>query len=148
MSMAHSIEARVPLLDHTLVELAATIPPELKLRGRTTKYVFKQALAGILPAAILHRPKRGFAAPLGAWFRHDLAGFVRDLLLSDTSRRRGIFETSYIERLLDRHAQGRPLDLAIWTLISFELWCRTFLDRRATTRLEPTPSPLVAAAAV
>ena len=147
MSMAHSIEARVPLLDHTLVELAATIPPELKLRGRTTKYVFKQALAGILPAAILHRPKRGFAVPLGAWFRHDLAGFVRDLLLSDTSRRRGIFETSYIERLLDRHAQGRPLDLAIWTLISFELWCRTFLDRRATTRLEPTPSPLVAAAA-
>src|SRR5207248_9304014 len=79
MSMAHSIEARVPLLDHTLVELAATIPPELKLRGRTTKYVFKQALAGRLPEAILHRPKRGFAVPLGAWFRHGLAGFVRDL---------------------------------------------------------------------
>jgi len=148
MSMAHSIEARVPLLDHTLVELAATIPPELKLRGRTTKYIFKQALAGILPEAILHRPKRGFAVPLGAWFRHDLAGFVRDLLLSDTSRRRGIFEPSSIERLLDRQAQGRPLDLAIWTLISFELWCRTFLDGRAAPRVEPTPAHLVAAAAV
>ncbi len=148
MSMAHSIEARVPLLDHTLVELAATIPPELKLRGRTTKYVFKQALAGILPEAILHRPKRGFAVPLGAWFRHDLAGFVRDLLLSETSRRRGIFDTAGIERLLDRHAKGRPLDLAIWTLISFELWCRTFLDGRAAPRIEPTPAHLVAAAAV
>jgi len=145
MSMAHSIEARVPLLDHTLVELAATIPPELKLRDRTTKYIFKRALQGLLPDAILHRHKRGFAIPLGAWFRGGLAGFARELLLSETSRRRGVFDTRHIEDLLQRHARGRPLDLAIWTLISFEMWCRTFLDARAT-RVIPreTPSPATA----
>jgi asparagine synthase (glutamine-hydrolysing) len=130
MSMAHSIEARVPLLDHKLVEFAASIPPELKLRNGTTKYIFKRALRGILPDTIIDRPKRGFAVPLGRWFRGQLGSFLRDLLLSDTARRRGIFNTDYIRRLITRHEQGRPLDLQLWTLISFELWCRTFLDRR------------------
>ena len=128
MSMAHSIEARVPLLDHKLVEFAATIPPELQLRNGTRKYVFKRALEGILPAEILDRPKRGFAIPLGAWFRGELAPYVTDLLLGRRSRERGIFNTGYLEQLLRWHARGRPLDLHLWTLISFELWCRIFLD--------------------
>src|SRR4029079_16340609 len=68
MSMAHSLEARVPLLDHELVEFAATIPPELQLRHGTKKYLFKRALRGILPDAIIDRPKQGFAVPLGRWF--------------------------------------------------------------------------------
>jgi asparagine synthase (glutamine-hydrolysing) len=131
MSMAHSIEARVPLLDHKIVEFSATIPPELKLRGSTTKYIFKRALRGILPDEIIGRPKRGFAIPLGRWFRGRLGNFLRDLLLSDTCRRRGIFNHDYIERLIKRHENGRELDLHLWTLISFELWCRTFLDSRA-----------------
>jgi asparagine synthase (glutamine-hydrolysing) len=129
MSMAHSIEARVPLLDHVLVELAARVPPELQLRGDTTKYIFKRALEGIVPDAILRRPKRGFAVPLGTWFRGQLGALVRELLLSDTSRRRGYFDPAYIETLLRLHQAGRPLDLELWTLISFELWCRTFLDQ-------------------
>jgi asparagine synthase (glutamine-hydrolysing) len=129
MSMAHSIEARVPLLDHRLVELAARIPPELHLKGGRTKHVFKRALEGRLPAAILDRPKRGFAVPLGSWFRGGLGTFTRELLLSETSRQRGIFEPSYIEELLRLHDRGRPLDLQLWTLVSFELWCRRFLDR-------------------
>ena len=134
MSMAHSIEARVPLLDHKLVEFAATIPPELNLRGGTTKYVFKQAMRGILPDAIIDRPKHGFAVPLGHWFRGRLGSFVRELLLSERSRRRGIFNAAYIERLVRRLELGRELDFHVWTLISFELWCRTFLDERVGVR--------------
>src|SRR6266851_4538587 len=134
MSMAHSIEARVPLLDHVLLEFAATIPPELQLRGGTTKYLFKRAMRGVLPDAILDRPKHGFAVPLGRWFRGQLGPFVRDLLLSETSRRRGIFNPAYIEHLLVQLGRGRQLDFQLWTLISFELWCRTFLDGTPATR--------------
>ena len=128
MSMAHSIEARVPLVDHKLVEFAATIPPELKLKNGVTKYIFKQAMRGILPDEIIDRRKQGFAVPLGRWFRGKLGSFVRDLVLSDTSKRRGIVNPAYVENLLHLHERGRNLDLQLWTLISFELWCRTFLD--------------------
>ncbi|MBI4475299.1 MAG: 7-cyano-7-deazaguanine synthase, partial [Acidobacteria bacterium] len=128
MSMAHSIEARVPLLDHKLVEFAATIPANLKLKGGATKYIFKRALQGILPDGILYRPKRGFAIPLSRWFRGELSSFARELLLSTTSQQRGIFNKSYIERLLVLNDRGRDMDLQLWTLITFELWCRRFMD--------------------
>jgi asparagine synthase (glutamine-hydrolysing) len=134
MSMAHSIEARVPLLDHKLVEFAATIPPELKLKGVTTKYIFKKAMEGILPNEILYRPKRGFAIPLGRWFRGQLSSFVRDLLLSRRSIERGIFRRAYLERLIEMNDRGRPMDLQLWTLITFELWCRRFIDESAFCR--------------
>ncbi len=130
MSMAHSIEARVPLLDHKVVEFAATIPPELQIHRGVTKHVFKRAMHGLLPDAILSRPKHGFAVPLGRWFRGRLGGFLRDLLLSETSRRRGVLNPAYVERLIARHEKGRELDFPLWTLISFELWCRRFLDAR------------------
>jgi len=129
MTMAHSIEARPPLLDHRLVEFAATIPAHLRLRDGTTKYLLKRAMRGILPDEIIDRPKQGFAVPLAQWFRGPLAGFARDVLLSDTCRQRGFLNTSYIERLLQLHQRGRDLDLQIWTTLSFELWCRQFLDR-------------------
>jgi asparagine synthase (glutamine-hydrolysing) len=128
MSMAHSIEAREPLLDHKLVEFAATIPSELKLRAGVTKHVFKQAMRGILPEPIIDRPKQGFAVPLEHWFRGQLSTFVRDLLLSTRSRQRGIFNINHIEKLLKIHENGRRRDTELWLLISFELWCRTFLD--------------------
>jgi asparagine synthase (glutamine-hydrolysing) len=130
MSMAHSIEVRPPLLDHKLVEFAATIPAGLRLRRGTTKYIFRRALRGIVPDAVIDRPKRGFAIPLGRWFRGQLREFVRDLLLSETSRSRRIFQPGYIEALVRRPDRGfeTDLDLELWTLISFELWCRTFLD--------------------
>ncbi len=128
MSMAHSLEARVPLLDHRLVELAARIPPGLRLRGEVRKYLFKQAVAADLPEDIIGQKKQGFAVPLGRWFRGRLSSFVRDLLLSETSRRRGILNPAYIESLLHRHQEGAPLDLPLWTLVSLELWCRRFLD--------------------
>lgn len=128
--MAHSIEVRVPLLDHKLVEFAATIPPDLLLRGGRRKHIFKLAMEGILPGEILNRSKQGFAIPLARWFRGRLGNYVREILLSDRSRRRGIFNTQYIEQVLARHMRGRDLDLQLWTLLSFELWCRTFLDER------------------
>jgi len=131
MSMAHSIETRVPLLDHKLVEFAATIPPEMNLRGGTTKYVLKRAMKGILPERIINRPKKGFAVPLGYWFRGKLGSYVRDLLLGESARRRGFFNAPYIEDLVAQHERGRNLDLQLWTLISFELWARVFLDREA-----------------
>jgi asparagine synthase (glutamine-hydrolysing) len=139
MSMAHSLEARVPLLDHVLAEFAATIPPDLRLRRGRTKHIFKRALEQTLPAEILHRPKRGFAVPLGSWFRGQLNSFLRDLLLSTRCRERGILDTGHIAHLLDRHDRGRELDLHLWTLISFELWCRRFLD-------EPQGRPVSAGA--
>jgi asparagine synthase (glutamine-hydrolysing) len=128
MSMAHSLEVRPPLLDHKLVEFAATIPPELQLRGSTRKYIFKRALRGLLPDEIIDRPKRGFAIPLGRWFRGKLEGFVRDLLLSPTALQRGIFRPDYIEHLLALHKKGKELHGQLWTLISFEMWARTYLD--------------------
>ena len=128
MSMAHSIETRVPLLDHKLVEFAATIPPELNLNRDTTKYVLKQAMRGILPDAIIDRPKRGFAVPLQWWFRGRLGPYAKELLLGDRGRRRGFFNIRYVERVVDRHDKGHNLDLQLWALISFELWARTFID--------------------
>jgi asparagine synthase (glutamine-hydrolysing) len=137
MTMAHSLEARPPLLDHQLVEFAATIPARFRLRDGTTKYLFKQALRGILPDAIIDRQKHGFAVPLAKWFRGDLSAFARDLLLSSTCRQRGFFDTRHIERLLALNARGRDLDLQLWTILSFELWCQRFLD--ATPRAQPAP---------
>ena len=129
MSMAHSIEARVPLLDHKLVEFAATIPPELQMRNGTTKYILKRAVRGLLPADIVDRPKHGFAVPLDYWFRGRLGPYIRELVLGERSRQRGYFDQRYLEHLIGRHERGRNLDLQLWTLISFELWARTFLDR-------------------
>ena len=138
MTMAHSIEARPPLLDHRLVEFAAKIPSELRLRGTTTKYLLKQAMRGVLPDDIIDRRKQGFAVPLARWFRGDLRAFARDILLSDTCRNRGIFDVSYLERMLRMNQRGRDLDLHLWTILSFEMWCRRFVDA-------PLEAPKVAA---
>ena len=132
MTMAHSLEARPPLLDHRLVEFAATIPARFRLRDGTTKYLFKQAMREILPDAIIDRKKQGFAVPLSRWFRGELAGFARDVLLSNTCRQRGILDTHFVERLLRLNSRGRDLDLQLWTALSFEMWCRRFLDSSDT----------------
>ncbi len=133
MSMAHSLEARVPLLDHRLVEFAASVPPQLNMRGGTTKYLFRRALEDRVPAAVLRRPKHGFAVPLARWLRGGLASCMDEILLSDTTRRRGILEPSFVAEVIARHRRGQELDLHLWSMISFELWCRVFLDRSAKT---------------
>ena len=129
MTMAHSIEARPPLIDHRIVEFAARVPARLRLRNGSTKHLFKQAMRGVLPDHIIDRPKHGFAVPLAHWLRTDLAAFARDILLSPTAQQRGLFNVPQVERLLQLNARGRNLDLQLWTILSLELWCRRFLDR-------------------
>ncbi len=141
MSMAHSLEAREPLLDHKLLEFAATIPPQMQMRNGSGKYVFKQAMRGVLPDRVIDRAKQGFGVPLGHWFRGRLSGFIRDLLLSGRALRRGIFNQAYVLKLIERHEAGHDLGLHLWTLISFELWCRTFLEgRKARPKSRPARS--------
>ena len=85
-------------------------------------------MRGILPDSIIDRQKHGFAVPLARWFRGELEGFARDVLLSGTCRERGIFDTRSVEHLFQLHSRGRDSDLQLWTMLSFELWCRRFLD--------------------
>ncbi len=134
MSMAHSLETRVPLLDHKLVEFAATIPPEYQIHGGVAKSILKRAMHGVLPESIINRPKRGFAVPLGYWFRGKLGSYAQDLLLGSRTRQRGMFQPQAIENLLKQNQRGREYDLHLWTLMSFELWARTFLDQNVASR--------------
>ena len=99
---------------------------------QATPKVFK--LDKTMIAEVIDRPKRGFAVPLASWFRGELEGFARELLLSRRCRERNIFNHAYVERVLDLHRGGRPLDFQLWTLISFEMWCRTFVDTRTQPR--------------
>ena len=129
MSMAASIECRAPLVDHELVELASRMPSSLKVRGLKLKYVLKKALAPWLPHEILHRKKRGFGAPVGAWLRNDLRRLTDDLLSEDQVRRRGLFQWPAIQRLLKDHQnQLRDYTDHIFGLLVLETWCRAYLD--------------------
>jgi asparagine synthase (glutamine-hydrolysing) len=139
MSMAHSIESRVPLLDNQVVDFAARLPSELKIRSGRRKHVLKEAAAGLLPAEILNRRKQGFAVPVGAWFRGNLRELFSDVLLSPRARQRGYFEPRFIERLVREHVSGRrEHTLRLWALVVFELWHRQYLDSRTQrTAAEP-----------
>jgi asparagine synthase (glutamine-hydrolysing) len=128
MTMAHSLEARPPLLDHKIVEFAARVPAQMQIRNSATKYLFKEAVSAFVPSGVLTRPKQGFAIPLGSWFRGPWTSFARDILLSQRSRERGIFNPKYLERLISINEGGRNLDRELWTLVCFEQWCQLFLD--------------------
>lgn len=129
MSMAHSLEVRVPLLDHRLVEFAATMPPEFKLRRWTTKYILKKRMARYLPPEVVYRKKQGFVPPLRKWFRNELKEMARDVLLSTKARSRGFFVPAQIERLLNEHQSGaREFHYQIWALLVLELWCENYMD--------------------
>ena len=126
-SMACSLEVRVPLLDHRVVELASSLPMHLKLRRVTTKYVLKRALAGVLPRDILERPKKGFGIPLGRWFRGELAPMLRDVCAPEVIRRAGLFRPEAVGRLLAEHAEGRhDHRKKLYTLLAFQLWASRY----------------------
>jgi asparagine synthase (glutamine-hydrolysing) len=126
-SMACSLEVRVPFLDHQLVELATSLPMDLKLRRLTTKYVLKRALAGVLPRDILERPKKGFGVPLGRWFRRELAPMLRDACAPDVIRRAGLFRPEAVGQLLAEHAEGRrDHRKKLYTLLAFQLWASRY----------------------
>ncbi len=136
MSMAVSLESRVPLLDHRLMEFLATVPSTFKLRNGRGKYLLQRAMAQDLPGEILTRRKMGFGVPLGAWFRRELRDMARDVLLGAPARERGLFRPSEVESLLATHDSGRrDCSARLWSLICFELWMRQWADRGpATTR--------------
>ena len=126
MSMAHSIEARVPLLDHRLVEFAAALPARFTLRRGAGKYLFKRALQGLVPDPILTRPKKGFSVPLTYWFREGLDEFLGDHLLGPGALSRDLIAKSSVERLftLFRRTGRRGYLEQLWTLLVLELWRR------------------------
>ncbi|MGE3465557.1 MAG: asparagine synthase (glutamine-hydrolyzing) [Pyrinomonadaceae bacterium] len=128
MSMAASIESRVPFLDHKLVEFAARMPRELKLRGGTTKWILREAMKGILPSAILDRPKMGFPVPVGAWFRGEFKHIVDEYVLGARAMDRGLFDGDFVRLLVAEHNAGIDHDERIWSLVNFEIWQRRFID--------------------
>ncbi|MBX7221820.1 MAG: asparagine synthase (glutamine-hydrolyzing) [Blastocatellia bacterium] len=130
-SMAASVEVRVPFLDHTLVELSAQMPADLKLHGTTRKYILKKCLQDLLPKNILYRKKAGFSAPVRAWLRRDLREMVDDLLSETTLKRRGLFNPTEVRRLIEAQRQGREDNaLKIYQLLTLELWLQTFVDKK------------------
>ena len=144
MSMAASVESRVPFLDHKLVEFAARLPNSWKLSGWTTKRILREAMKGILPDAILTRPKMGFPVPFSAWTRGPWNDVARDVLLDRRSLERGIIDGAAVETLLDDHAEGRTEGGdRIWSLLNLELWYRTFIDKQGVQSLS-APLPLAA----
>jgi asparagine synthase (glutamine-hydrolysing) len=138
MSMAASIESRVPFLDHRLVEFAATMPSSLKLSGFTTKRVLRAAARDLLPSSVLNRPKMGFPVPFGAWTRAAWHEPVRDVLLDRRTRERGLLDPVAVTRVLDEHRAGRGSHGdTIWALLNLELWYRTWIDREGVQHLAP-----------
>lgn len=130
MTMAMSLECRAPFMDHELVELAARMPADLKVRGFTMKYVLKKAVQPWLPAEILNRKKRGFGAPMGAWLRRDLKLLVQETLSERQVKKRGLFQWPVVKQLIQKHdsKQGDYTDHLL-ALINLELWFRQFMDQ-------------------
>jgi len=128
-TMAHSLEARSPFLDHEFMEFAARIPAEMKLRGMTAKYILKKAFRSRLPDAVISRGKQGFAVPLDHWFRGELKEMAFDILLSQRAAERAYFRQEMIRKILDEHVSGRwNWQNHIWNLLMLELWHRMFID--------------------
>ena len=130
MTMASSIEARVPFLDHKLVEFAFSVPSNLKVKGLSLKYLVRQSMKGLLTDEIIDREKHGFGVPIREWFKSDFIRESADEFLSESSiKHRGFFEAGYIKRLMDEHSRGKADNShKIWTIMILEIWCRRFLD--------------------
>ncbi|HAF12574.1 MAG TPA: asparagine synthase (glutamine-hydrolyzing) [Blastocatellia bacterium] len=128
-TMAVSLEARSPFLDHKVIEFAASLPEKFKLRGLTTKYLLKRILKKILPAENLDRRKMGFGVPVGHWLRGKLQPFLRETLLSEKALKRGLFKPEAVKQLVELHTRGeRDYSHQLWTLLMLELWFERFID--------------------
>jgi asparagine synthase (glutamine-hydrolysing) len=128
-SMANSLEARSPFLDHKVIEFAASLPEQIKLRGTETKYLLKKVASRIVPREVLYRKKMGFGVPLTHWFRNDLKDYLREVLLSDKAQKRGLIKSEIVSRMVQQHTAGeRDYVSQLWTLLMLELWYRQFID--------------------
>jgi asparagine synthase (glutamine-hydrolysing) len=131
-SMANSLEARSPFLDHKLMEFAAALPPELKLSGITSKYLLKKAFSPLLPRSVLNRKKMGFGVPIDRWLRTELKELTYQILLEKRTVERGLFKEQAVRMLINEHMLKRAdHSYRIWTLLFLELWYRMFIDKRA-----------------
>jgi asparagine synthase (glutamine-hydrolysing) len=129
MSMAPSLEARVPLLDHRIVEFAMSLPPEMKLYRGQTKLILRRAVTDRLPPEVLNKPKQGFSIPLKHWLRGPLRPLMTDLLAEDSVRNRGYFQPGCISQWVTEHLEGRANHShRLWALMVFELWQQQVLD--------------------
>jgi asparagine synthase (glutamine-hydrolysing) len=129
MSMAVSLEARAPFLDHKLVEFVATLPATLKISRFQTKWLLKKALAPLLPALILRRRKHAFRVPIGEWFRGKLRAYMSEQLLAPNTAVGRYLDRAQVQRLVQEHLDGKANhEHSIWTLLCFELWHRIFID--------------------
>lgn len=123
MTMATSVEARVPFLDHKLVEYAMSLPVDLKIKGTNGKYILKRALEKVLPADLLYRPKRGFGAPIREWFRGAGGEALGEMILNSSMRKRNLFDYAFIARLLAEHREGKhDWSFHLWALLNISLW--------------------------
>ena len=130
MTMATSLEARTPLLDHKLIEFVQNIPTELKLKGLETKYIFKKAMEGIVPREILYREKQGFGVPINEWINSQLKERIHQTLSDAKTQQRGYFDKKYIQTLLEEHHKNRrDHSYSLWILLMLELWHRRFVDK-------------------
>jgi asparagine synthase (glutamine-hydrolysing) len=141
MSMASSVEVRVPFLDRELAEFVAwNVRPEWKLKGKwrpATKYIFREAMRSMLPKEVLRQPKAGFAAPVDYWLARDLRSMVDDLLSESQVRRRGLFRPEEVRRYIDEHRRGaEDWSMQIWQLLTLEIWMQLFLDGGAKSFAE------------
>jgi asparagine synthase (glutamine-hydrolysing) len=128
-TMANSLEARSPFLDHHVIEFAASLPEKYKLRGLTTKYLLKKVLKRLLPVENLTRRKMGFGVPIGHWFRGKLQPFLRETILSESALKRGLFKPDAVKRLVELHIRSeRDYSHQLWTLLMLELWFQRFID--------------------
>jgi asparagine synthase (glutamine-hydrolysing) len=144
MSMAHSLELRVPFCDHKLVEFMMRLPAGVKMKGFRLKGLLRQMMKGVLPPQTIAKKKQGFMVPIGAWFQRDLEGYVRETLLSDRFSERGFFNPLFIQEVLETHFQGKRVwSHQIWALLTFELWCQRYLDRAAVAQAEAVVSGAV-----
>jgi len=146
MSMAVSLEARVPLLDHKLVEFAAALPQALKLRKFTRKYLLKKVSKAWLPPEILNRKKQGFPMPTSSWLRKEARTFMRDVLSTSTLKRRGLFHAPFVEKLMGEHERGcADHGSLLWGLMNVEFWQRIFMDSPVRNgRAAPSLAPQLA----
>ncbi|GJL74755.1 asparagine synthase (glutamine-hydrolyzing) [Nitrosomonas sp.] len=144
MTMATSLECRVPLLDHELVELACSMPPELKIKGGELKYILKECLSDLLPKEILYRKKRGFGAPMGAWIKKELLPLLQSVLSPDVIKARGVFNPDVVQVLIKEHLDRKNdhTDILIG-LLNFEIWSRLMLDQVKPEALEADLKQLI-----
>jgi len=128
-TMAVSLEARSPFLDHKVIEFAASLPEKYKLRGLTTKYLLKRVLKRLLPQENLDRKKMGFGVPIGHWFRGQLQPFLRETILSQKALKRGLFKPEAVKQMVELHTRAeRDYSHQLWTLLMLELWFQQFID--------------------